>query len=175
MLPATLVRTMSPTATRFSYHRDVPRRDTASRIIDAPVDVVFAALVDPEALSTWLPPGDMTSTMERFDLRPGGSFRMVLKYPDHSESQGKTTPDTDVVEARFVDLVPNARIVLAVDFVSDDSSFDNAMIMRWEVSATDGGTVVKITADNVPETILEEDHAAGLESSLAKLAEYVAS
>ncbi len=100
---------------------------------------------------------------------------MVLKYPDHSASQGKTTPDTDVVEARFVDLVPNARIVLAVDFIADEISVGNAMIMRWEVSAMDGGTVVEITADNVPDMILEEDHAAGLESSLAKLAEYVAS
>jgi len=99
---------------------DVPRTDTASRVILAPVTEVYSALVDPEALSAWvLPPGDMTGTIERFDPRPGGSYRMVLKYSDRSESQGKTTSDTDMVEARFVDLVPNARVVYAVDFVSE--------------------------------------------------------
>lgn len=32
------------------------RTDTASRLIDAPIDRVFAALIDPEALAVWLPP-----------------------------------------------------------------------------------------------------------------------
>ena len=125
----------------------MPRTDTATRVICAPVADVYSALVDPEALVVWLPPGDMTGTIERFDLRPGGSYRMVLQHPGCSSSQGKTTSDTDVVEARFVDLVPNSRVVWAVDFVSDDPVYDNPMIMRWEVTAADGGTCVEITAE----------------------------
>jgi hypothetical protein len=97
----------------------------------------------------------------------------VLKYPHHSSSQGKTTSDTDVVEARFVDLVPNQKVVFAVDFVSDDPDYDSAMTMRWEVTKADGGTFVEITADNVPDGISPQDHAAGLESSLQKLADYL--
>jgi uncharacterized protein YndB with AHSA1/START domain len=161
----------------FGYRRiigDMPRTDTATRVISAPVADVYSALVDPEALAVWLPPGDMTGTIERFDLRPGGSYRMVLQYPDRSPSQGKTTSDTDVVEARFVDLVPNSRVVWAADFVSDDPAYDNPMIMRWEVTSTDGGTCVEITAEHVPDAVPEEDHAAGMESSLAKLDEYLA-
>jgi uncharacterized protein YndB with AHSA1/START domain len=98
---------------------------------------------------------------------------MVLKYPDHSPSQGKTTSDTDVVEARFIDLVPNKRVLYSVDFVSDDPDYSGAMTMRWEVTDTDGGTLVKITADNVPDAVSAQDHAAGLKSSLEKLADYV--
>jgi uncharacterized protein YndB with AHSA1/START domain len=139
----------------------------------APVAEVYSALVDPEALTEWVPPGDMTGTIEHFDPCPGGSYRMELKYPDHSVSQGKTTLDTDVVEARFIDLVLNERVVFAVDFASDDPGYDDTMIMRWEVSAIDEGTHVQITADNVPDVVSEEDHAAGIASSLAKLAAYV--
>jgi uncharacterized protein YndB with AHSA1/START domain len=95
---------------------------------------------------------------------------MVLKYPDHLASHGKTASDTDVVQARFVDLVPDTRVVYAVDFVSDDPAFDATMIMRWEVTAVDCGTHVQVTADNVPDAVSQEDHAAGLESLLAKLA-----
>jgi uncharacterized protein YndB with AHSA1/START domain len=143
-------------------------------MIPAPITEVYAALVDPEALSAWVPPGDMTGTIERFEPRPGGSYRMVLRYPDHSPSQGRTTSDTEVVEARFIDLVSNRRVVYPVDVVSDDPDDSEAMTMRRELTDTDGGTLVKITADNVPDAVSAHDHAAGLESSLEKLAAYVA-
>jgi uncharacterized protein YndB with AHSA1/START domain len=105
----------------------VPRTDFASQVIPAPISEVYSALVDSDALSEWVPPGDMTGTIERFDPRPGGSYRMVLKYPDHLASQDKTTSGTDVVEARFTELVPNERVVYSVDFVSDDPDYDRAI------------------------------------------------
>ena len=69
-------------------------------MIAAPPDKVYAALVDPVALTAWLPPAGMTGTIERFDLRPGGTYRMVLTYADASGSRGKSSADSDVVEAR---------------------------------------------------------------------------
>jgi uncharacterized protein YndB with AHSA1/START domain len=153
----------------------MPRRDAASRVIDAPPDRVYAALVDRDALTTWLPPDGMTGRFERFDPRPGGSYRLVLTYTDPSRAAGKTTADADVVEARYVDLVPGLRVVQAVDFVSDDPAFAGTMLMTWEVSAVDGGSRVDITADDVPDGISAEDHAAGLASSLEHLADYVES
>jgi len=134
---------------------------------------VYAALVDPEALTHWLPPAGMTGTFERFDARPGGSYRLVLTYDDGSGAPGKATADSDVVEARFVELVPGVRVVQAVDFVSDDPAFRGTMTMAWEVAPVDGGTEVTITADDVPDGISAEDHAAGLNSSLENLAAYL--
>jgi hypothetical protein len=46
------------------------------------------------------------------------------------------------------------------------------MTMTWEVSEVDGGSRVDIIADNVPDGIGADDHAAGLASSLANLAAY---
>ena len=146
----------------------------ASRVIAAPPDRVFAALVDPEALTAWLPPADgMSGRFERFDARPGGSYRLVLTYADASAARGKATADSDIVEARFVDVVPGVRVVQAVDFVSDDPAHAGTMIMTWEVTAVDAGTRVDIRADDVPTGISAEDHAAGLASSLTNLATYV--
>ena len=98
---------------------------------------------------------------------------MVLQYPDHSPSRGKTTSDTDVVEAHFAELVPNERVVYSVDFVSDNPDYNGTMTMRWEVTHTDGGTLVKITANNVPDAVSAQDHAAGMNSSLKQLSDYV--
>jgi uncharacterized protein YndB with AHSA1/START domain len=85
---------------------------------------------------------------------------------------GQATADSDIVEARFVDIVPGERVVQAVDFVSDDPAYTGTMIMTWEVTAADAGTRVNIVARDVPDGISAEDHAAGLDSSLTKLAAY---
>jgi uncharacterized protein YndB with AHSA1/START domain len=151
----------------------MPRTDTASRFVAARPADVYAALVDPEALAAWLPPDGMTARFERFDPRPGGSYRLVLSYADASRAQGKSTADSDIVEARYIEIVPDVRVIQAVDFVSDDPAFAGTMTMTWEVTAVDGGTRVDIIADNVPDGISAEDHATGLASSLAKLAEHV--
>jgi uncharacterized protein YndB with AHSA1/START domain len=142
-------------------------------VIAAPLERVYAALVDPEALVAWLPPDGMRGRFERFDARPGGSYRMVLTYADASATAGKATPDSDVVEGRFVEIVPDARVVQSVDFVSDDPAYAGTMTMTWEVTAVDGGTRVDIRADDVPDGISAEDHAAGLASSLTNLAAHL--
>ncbi|NJM83498.1 MAG: hypothetical protein HC844_14400 [Tabrizicola sp.] len=79
----------------------------------------------------------------------------------------------NVVDARFVDIVPGVRVVQAVDFVSDDPAFAGTMTMTWAVTATGTGTEVEIRADDVPDGISAEDHAEGLASSLANLAAYL--
>lgn len=154
-------------------HRRVPRTDTASRLITVPRERVYAALVDPDALVRWLPPRGMTCTIERFDARPGGAYRMVLSYDDPSGSVGKTTEDSDVVEGLFADIVPGVRVVQAVHFVSDDPAYGGTMTMRWELTTVDEGTRVDVTADGVPDAVSADDHAAGMASSLANLAAYL--
>jgi uncharacterized protein YndB with AHSA1/START domain len=150
----------------------MPRTDRASRLIAAPPDRVWAALVDREALMAWLPPAGMTGRFEHFDARPGGSYRLVLTYSRATGAPGKATADSDIVEARFVDIAPGVRVVQAVDFVSDDPAFSGTMTMTWEVSAVGAGTRVDIVAEDVPDGISAEDHAEGLTSSLTNLAAY---
>ncbi len=60
-----------------------------------------------------------------------------------------------------------------MDFESDDPSFAGTMTMTWEATVVDGRTRVDFTADDVPEGISAEDHAAGLESSLENLEAYL--
>src|SRR5919106_2585673 len=131
------------------HARFMPRTDSASRVMRSTPERVFAALVDPEALTAWLPPSGMTGRFERFDARAGGSYRLVLTYADSSSASGKSTTDSDIVEARFVEVVPNLRVVQAVDFVSGDPAFAGTMTMTWELSAESSGTRVQVRADNV--------------------------
>jgi uncharacterized protein YndB with AHSA1/START domain len=156
----------------------MPRTDQDSRIIAAPPDRVFAAFVVADELLAWLPPEGMTGELERFDPRPGGSYRLVLTYTDPSGAPGKAAADKDVVEVRYLDIVPGERVVQAVDFESDDPAYAGTMTMTWSVAPVDDGspglrTRVDIVADDVPDGISAADHAAGLASSLANLAAHL--
>jgi uncharacterized protein YndB with AHSA1/START domain len=151
----------------------VTRTDSASRLVRASRERVFHALTDPDELARWLPPTGMHGRFEAFDLRPGGSYRLVLEYDDPSVAAGKATPGSDVVEAEIVELIDGERLVQAVDFVSDDPAFSGTMTMAWRLSPSHGGTVVDIVATGVPRGISKEDHITGMESSLANLAALV--
>lgn len=72
-----------------------------------------------------------------------------------------------------MDLVPGERVVQAVDFVSDDPALAGTMTMTWLATPADGGTLVEIRADDVPDAISAEDHAAGLAASLTNLAAHL--
>lgn len=122
---------------------------------------------------TWLPPEGMSGRFEWFDAAAGGSYRLVLTYADASAARGKATADSDIVDARFLKLVPGVRVVQAVDFTSDDPANAGTMIMTWQLTAVAAGTCLRIRADDVPAGISAEDHAAGLASSLANLAAYL--
>lgn len=149
------------------------RTDTASRLIAAPVEQVFAALIDQDALTAWLPPDGMTGRFEHFDPTPGGSYVLTLTYDDPTGAPGKATADSDIVEARYVDIVPGERVIQEVEFPSDDPAFAGTMTGTWSVAPVNGGTQVELRADGVPSGISAEDHAAGLASSLDNLARYL--
>jgi uncharacterized protein YndB with AHSA1/START domain len=151
----------------------VSRVDRASRVVETSPDRVYAALVDPVALSKWLPPAGMRAEFERYDARPGGGYRMVLTYADREAAAGKSTADSDVVEGHFVELVPGVRVVQAVRFESDDPAYDGTMTMTWALEPVEAGTRVEFRAEDVPPGISAEDHQAGLESSLGNLANYL--
>lgn len=149
------------------------RTDRAGLLIHVDRHEVFAALTDQDALLVWLPPDGMRGRFEYFDMRAGGSYRLVLTYEDASGAPGKTSADSDVSEVRIARLDPGERIVQEVDFESDDPAFQGTMQMEWTLSRAEEGTDVEFVARNVPAGVRARDHAAGLTSSLANLAAYL--
>ncbi|PMB10823.1 ATPase [Fischerella thermalis CCMEE 5273] len=150
------------------------RMDRASRVIMASPRTIYRAFLDPEALVSWLPPEGMKGHVYEFDARVGGDYRMSLTYveADHS-ALGKTSENTDVVQGRFIELIPNERVVQLVEFESEDSAFAGRMRMTWALAAVQEGTEVSIICEDVPEGIRQEDHVAALRSTLENLANFI--
>ena len=80
---------------------------TITREFDAPRDLVFRAHVDPELLVQWLGPRDLTTTIDRYDARDGGTWRYVQKDADgneygfHGVFHGTPSPDAIVQTFEF--------------------------------------------------------------------------
>lgn len=149
------------------------RTDEASRTIYASPAALYRAFEDPKAMESWLPPAGMSGEMQAFDFRDGGAYRMRLTYNDEIGGSGKTSPNADEVEVRFLRLVPGRRIEQAVTFDSEDPRFSGVMRMTWCFIPAASGTEVSVRCENVPAGISAEDHAAGLASTLENLAKFV--
>ncbi|MBG9783109.1 MULTISPECIES: SRPBCC domain-containing protein [Shouchella] len=148
------------------------RTDSASRIIVASPQTIYQSFLHAEALVSWLPPEGMSGHIDMFDPREGGTYRLTLTYEMDHSNPGKTSENTDVSQVKFLELVPNKRIVQSVKFHSDDQEFLGEMKQTWLLESISEGTKVTIICENVPEGIRKEDHDTGLRSTLENLATF---
>jgi uncharacterized protein YndB with AHSA1/START domain len=53
-----------------------------TRDFNAPRELVWLAMIDPQHLVHWWGPHGFTTTIEEMDVRPGGVWRLVMHGPD---------------------------------------------------------------------------------------------
>lgn len=150
-----------------------PRVDRVSRVLPATAAKIYGVLLDQGALESWLPPAGMTGRYTRFEPWVGGSSVLELTYSEVPPGGGKTTESLDVSESVLVELVDGERIAQQVVFESDDPGFAGTMTMVWELAEFPGGTLVTVTAYDVPSGISQTDHVDGISSSLDNLSTFV--
>ncbi len=146
------------------------QQHAAARDIKASAETIYRAFLSRDAMAHWLPPAGATGVIDVFEPQEGGRFRLTLVF---ETARGKSSDHTDVVAGRFVELVPRRRMVMAVDFDSDDPAFAGTMTMTWELAALPEGTRVSVIAEHVPAGISQADHEAGMRSTLDNLAAFV--
>jgi uncharacterized protein YndB with AHSA1/START domain len=143
------------------------------RRIRAPRASVYRALLDARAVATWMVPTGMTSHVHAFDAREGGSFRISLTY-DAPTGTGKTTAHSDTFHGRFETLVPDERVVEAVEFETADPTLQGEMTITIALVDADGGaTDLLAVHDGLPPGLSAADNETGWQMSLAKLAALV--
>ncbi len=72
--------------TTASLTTPTDREIQVERIFDAPRDRVFAAFTDPELIPQWWGPRGTTTTVDRMDVREGGTWRFVIRSEDGEEN-----------------------------------------------------------------------------------------
>ncbi|MGH7910753.1 MAG: SRPBCC family protein [Candidatus Dormibacteraceae bacterium] len=56
-----------------------------TRVFDAPRDLVYRAVTEPELIARWWGPRRFTTVIDRMEARPGGRWRWINKGADSSE------------------------------------------------------------------------------------------
>ena len=75
---------------------------TITRLINAPVELVFKAWTNKEMLAKWWGPDGFTSPVCEIEAKPGGKIYIEMKGPD-----GKLSP----MDGEFHEIIPNERVV----------------------------------------------------------------
>ncbi len=143
-----------------------------ARHIRAPRDHVYRALLDPGAVQRWMVPDGMTSEVHSFEPREGGSFRISLTY-DAPTATGKSTDRTDTFHGRFVRLVPDAEVVEAVEFETDDPALQGEMRITYTLTEAGDGTDLVGCHEHLPAGVAPADNELGWTISIGKLADLV--
>jgi uncharacterized protein YndB with AHSA1/START domain len=139
------------------------------RHIRAPRHTVYAALLDPHAVARWRVPAGMTSEVHAFDPRVGGRVRVSLTY-EAADAVGKTSAYTDTYRGRFVELVPDRRVVEALEFETADPALQGEMTIAISLCDAAGGTAVDALHASLSAGLSAADNAAGWRSALDRLA-----
>jgi uncharacterized protein YndB with AHSA1/START domain len=151
---------MATTSTRIIRHVNARRAN------------VYRALLDAQAVATWMVPHGMTSHVHRFDPREGGLFRISLTY-DEPSGIGKTTAHTDTYHGHFVKLVPNEQVVEVMEFETTDAAMSGEMLVSFTLRDAGSGTNVLAVHENVPPGVSPADNQIGWQMALDKLAALV--
>lgn len=137
-----------------------------TRVFDAPRELVFDAFSKPELLKRWFGPRGWSLVVCEVDLRPGGTFRFVLRGPDGKDMGMRGT---------YREIERPVRSVHVESF--DDYPGESLVTSVW--TEDEGKTTLTATvlyaSQEVRDAVLQSGMEHGAAESYDKLAEILSS
>src|SRR5438132_8475696 len=105
----------------------------ATRVFDAPRELVFRMWTDPQHVARWWGPRGFTNTIHEMDVRPGGVWRFVMHGPDGVDYQNKVVY-LEIVRPELLvyDHVSGPRFHVTVTFAERRGKTEVSVRMRFE-------------------------------------------
>jgi uncharacterized protein YndB with AHSA1/START domain len=149
----------------------VDREIVISRIFDAPRELVWRAMTDPQHVIHWWGPRGFTNTIREMDVRPGGVWKHIMHGPD-----GVDYPNSSV----FKEVVKPQRIVFSHGGGKKGEPDDVQFVATWTFDAMNAGAQTRVTIHMVFPTAADRDRVVkeygaieGGKQTLARLAEHL--
>ncbi len=137
-----------------------------TRTFDAPRELVFEAMTNPEHIRQWWGWSHWTMTVCDVDLRPGGTYRYVSRGPE-----GQEVPFTGT----YLDIVRPERIVFTEIYDVEPFNLGEPSVVTSTFEESDGKTRVTTTArysdKGVRDAVLQSGMETGAAHSYDRLAD----
>jgi len=144
------------------------REIVATRMFDAPRDLVFKLWTDPKRVAKWWGPRGFTTTISEMDVKPGGVWRLVMRGPDGRDYNNRIV---------FLEVVKPERLV----YKHDPEKGSEPVNFEVTVTFAEQGDKTKLTMRMLFPSAAARDHVVknygateGLNQTLARLEDQLA-
>jgi len=132
---------------------------TLHRVFAAPVEKVFKAFVNADAMASWLPPYGFVCKVHSLEAKVGGSYKMSFT--------NFTTGNSQSFGGEYLEIIPNELVKYTDQF--DDPNLPGQMITTIQLKSVLCGTELFVTQEGIPDLIPTEMCYLGWQESLDKL------
>ncbi len=133
-----------------------------SRLLNAPVDLVWEVWTTPGHIKNWWGPDGFSNTITKMDVTPGGEWDLVMHGPDGTDYRNKSV-FREVIKYRKIvyEHLTGPRFTSTIEFESRGSKTHISWQMLFETREELIQTVKKFKADE------------GLKQNVEKLSRYL--
>ena len=140
----------------------VDREITATRVFDAPRELVWKVWTEPEHIIKWWGPNGFTSTINKMEVKPGGVWQFIMHSPDGVNFENKIIYVEVEKPYRLVyDHVSGPKFHVTVTLEEEDGKTKLTMQMLFDTAAERNRTIEIFNA------------VEGLNQTIGKLKEYL--
>jgi uncharacterized protein YndB with AHSA1/START domain len=129
------------------------------RVFASPIEKVFKAFTDADAIASWLPPYGFVCKVHNIDAKIGGSYKMSFT--------NFTTGKSHSFGGEYLEIRPNELLKYKDQF--DDPNLPGQMITTIQLKSVLCGTELFVTQEGIPDAIPTEMCYLGWQESLDKL------
>lgn len=130
---------------------------TIVRRIKAPPAKVWAAITQPDLMMQWWGPDAGPTLNVVADVHPGGRFSVVFRLLN-GEKHNPT--------GFYQEVVPERRLVFTWELPGTQ---ERKSLVTFQLEPSDGGTLLTLTHENLPDEDLRNSHEQGWNGLLDKL------
>jgi uncharacterized protein YndB with AHSA1/START domain len=135
---------------------------TIKRHYPVPVERVFKAWTDPQALRQWFGPSDEGKILgSETDLKVGGRYRIVMQMPSGEQHR---------VGGVYREIVPNEKLVFTWAW---ESTPERESVVTVQMKSAGGGTDMTLTHEHFFDEAARDRHQHGWIGTLERLGRFL--
>jgi uncharacterized protein YndB with AHSA1/START domain len=140
------------------------REIVITRVVDAPRELVFDVMTNPEHVPHWFGLREWTLPVCKIDLRPGGDWRYVMRGPDGTEMG---------MSGVYKEVAPPERLVSTESFDDYPGESLNTMVLTEDGGKTTITVTVLYESKEIRDAVIQSGMEGGAAETYDRLAEYL--